>query len=183
LRPFKNTEVDQLKKFNIDILRLSNKKHQYEIDFDKDFFGEFENSLITKGEGKVNLILDKSESMISATFAITGFIELTCDRSLDLFDSPLNVNEKVIFKYGEEEGELTDEIQIISRDAHRINVAQTIYELITMAIPMKKLHPRYEGEDMDDEFIFQTEVEEEAPLEEVDPRWAALKKLKNEGKL
>lgn len=176
--------MDQLKKFNIEIVRLSNKKHQYDFDFDNDFFAEFENSLISEGEGKVDLELDKSESMISATFAITGFIKLTCDRSLDLFDFPLNVNERVIFKYGDEEGELTDEIQIISRDAHRINVAQTVYELITMAIPMKKLHPRYDGEDMDEEFIFQTDVEEEeAPTEAVDPRWAALEKLKNEGKL
>ena len=184
MRPFKNTELDQLKKFNIDILRLSNKKHQYEFDFDKDFFGEFENSLISEGEGKIDLILDKSESMISATFAITGFIKLICDRSLDLFDYSLNINEKVIFKYGDEEGELTDEIQIISRDAHRINIAQTVYELITIAIPMKKLHPRYAGEDLDEEFIFQTEVEEEiTPKEVIDPRWAALEKLKNEGKL
>jgi uncharacterized protein len=89
----------------------------------------------------------------------------------------------VIYKFGAEEKEIDDDVIQITRNHQIINLAQNIFELITIAVPMKKLHPRYDLEaEPDDELIYTTrdiEEESEDDSSEPDPRWEALKKLKN----
>jgi uncharacterized protein len=170
-----------LDRFNIDIYKLSNATHQYDFEFDDTLFGEFEDSFVDKGKGKVKVTLEKNESFIKLTMTIDGSIELQCDRSLDLFDFPLHIETSIIFKYGEEEQELDDEIVIITRDRQRLNLAQYIYEFIGLEVPMKKLHPRFEDETGDDELIYSSEKdndEGENKSTDIDPRWEKLKKLK-----
>ncbi len=172
------------KEFDIEIIRLSPKIHEYEFMFDDRLFGHFQNTAIRHGKGKVAVQLDKSERMISLSLRIEGEVELTCDRSLDPFMFPLQVEETVLYKFGEEDEDVSEALQIIRWDTERINLMQVIYDLINLAVPLKKLHPRFEqdeDEDEEDELIFSTkeEDEEELPKEE-DPRWAALRKLKNE---
>ena len=38
------------------------------------------------GNFKATVVLNKNETMIQMMYKITGSVELTCDRSLDLFD-------------------------------------------------------------------------------------------------
>lgn len=180
--------MKDLKQFDIDILNLSNKKHEFEFTGDDSFFALFGQSLIQQGNFKTKLTIDKSETMLQLFFRIAGLIELVCDRTLENFDYPIDLEQKLILKYGEENQELTDEIEIISRDTQRINVAQYIYEFIGLAIPMKKIHPRLAGETYteseDGILVYSSQpgagldsiTEEE---ENMDPRWQALKKLNN----
>lgn len=171
-----------LDRFNVDIFKLSNATHQYDFEFDDTLFGEFDDSFVDKGQGKVIVALEKNESFIKLTMTIDGKIELQCDRSLDMFDFPIHIERSVIFKYGEEEQELDDEIVIITRDKQRLNLAQYIYEFIGLEIPMKKLHPRFEDDTTDDELIYSSETEDEQSdsdnSTDIDPRWEKLKKLK-----
>jgi uncharacterized protein len=170
-----------LDNFNVDIYKLSNATHQYDFEFDDTLFEEFEDSFVDKGKGKVNASLEKNESFIKLTMIIDGNIELQCDRSLDLFNLPINIETSIIFKYGDEEQELDDEIVIINRNRQRLNLAQYIYEFIGLQVPMKKLHPRFEDETGDDELIYSSEKdnkEVENNTTDIDPRWEKLKKLK-----
>jgi uncharacterized metal-binding protein YceD (DUF177 family) len=53
-----------------------------------------------------------------------------------------------------------------------------MYEFIAVAIPIKKLHPRFRDEDGGDEagkIVYRASTEGDSS---VDPRWDALKKLK-----
>lgn len=176
-----------LEKYNIEIFKLSNARHEYDFEVDDSFFNQFENSPVGEGKVNVHLCLDKKETFIEAIFEFSGSVVLTCDRSLDLFDFPIDKVGKLIFKYGEEEMEVDDEITIITKGTQRINVAQFIYESICLSIPYKKLHPRFE-EDEDDgslgSLIYQDETPEESDdtdqeNENIDPRWEILKNLKN----
>lgn len=166
--------------YNIDIFSLSNQSHEYNFEFDDAFFGDFEDSLIEKGSGTVHLVLNKSETMINLDIEINGKIELTCDRSLDKFYFPIQTKDNLILKYGEDWEELSEQIVIIPRDSERINVAQFIYEFMTIAVPMKKLHPRFENEDLsgDPEMIYSSTEDKEKEGGEIDPRWSKLKELK-----
>jgi uncharacterized protein len=180
--------MKDLDKFNIEVFKLSNNKHEYDFEVDSNFFKQFENSLVEEGKIHVHLFLDKRETLIEAIFNFSGSIELTCDRSLDLFDYPIDLDGKLIYKYGEEEMEVDDEIVIITKNTQRINVAQFIYETISLSIPYKKLHPKF-AEDDDDEnstgsIIYQDEIsddttEKEQENDNIDPRWEILKNLKN----
>ncbi|MFL5729670.1 MAG: YceD family protein [Cytophagaceae bacterium] len=170
--------------FDIDIYKLSNQKHDYEYDINSSFFEGFENSLIEKGSLRVKLTLDKSETFIQSYFHMQGTVELTCDRSLEKYEFPIDQENKLIFKYAEEFSEISDEIMTIPKDLQQLNMAQYIYEFIGLAIPMKKLHPRFVTEDDQEDaetiLIYTTEAEkpEEETKEEIDPRWEILNKLK-----
>ena len=91
--------MNVLDRFHIDIFKLSNKAHNYEFEFNDKFFAEIENSIVENGHGNIAITLDKNESFIKMTIKITGDIELVCDRSLDVFDFPIDVNKEIIFKY------------------------------------------------------------------------------------
>lgn len=182
-------KVMNLTAYDIDIYRLANRAYQYQYQIDREFFKNFENSLVEQGGLQAKVLLDKQESLIALNFHIAGTVELECDRSLEKFDYPVNINEKLLFQYGQEEQELTEEIVIITRDTQSINVAQYIYEFIGLAIPMKKLHPKYEKDDnpfTDGEIVYTSErggTEENNHSEDngddnIDPRWDILRNLK-----
>ncbi len=168
--------------FTIPILSLRNKSYTYDFEGSNGFFALFEHSLVEKGTFHAHLVLNKSSTMIQLDFHITGSVELTCDRSLELFDFPLDIHVKHILKFGETDEELTDEIEIVNRSAASINVAQYIYEFIGLAIPMKKIHPKFKDQVLEENeeglLVYRSKVDEtEEEDEPIDPRWAALRKL------
>ncbi|MDN5202938.1 DUF177 domain-containing protein [Fulvivirgaceae bacterium BMA10] len=168
-----------IKEFEIDIFSLKNSTHEYRFEVKDSFFTLFEGGLVEKGNISVDLILDKTETLINMTFELKGSIELVCDRSLEPFDYPIDLNENLIFKFGEEEKELDEHISIISRDKENINVAQFIYEFIGLAVPMKKLHPKFEESEIDEEGQIVYSSDEDSNDENIDPRWKQLKNLRN----
>jgi uncharacterized metal-binding protein YceD (DUF177 family) len=182
--------VKDLKNYSIEISKLSNKKHEFEFESGDAFFSNFEHSLLEQGSFKVKLTLDKSETMLTLFFYITGTVELICDRTLESFDYLLNIKQKLILKLGDEDEVLTDEIEIIKRDTQQINVAQYIYEYIGLSIPMKKLHPKVAKDHYEENeegilvYSSGTTPEEDTTHtpdseDNLDPRWQILKNLKD----
>jgi len=170
-----------IKAFDIAILNLSNGEHTYEFEFGDAFFQRFKEGFIRQGNGQVDVILEKSASMIELDFHITGEVRLTCDRSLDQFQYPMDTRNHIILKFGEENREVDDEIEYIVRDTAIINVYKYIYDFIYLAIPMKKLHPRYEKSEaeMESSLVYSSKNNASKQEEkEIDPRWDALKGLK-----
>ena len=163
--------------FDIDIYKLANGEHSFEFDFDSAFFALFEDSVVEKGNGTVNIELDTAPTLITLNFHLIGEIELVCDRSLDTFMYPINEAREVRIKYGDHWQELSEELYLIPTNTQKIDVGQFVYEFISLAIPMKKLHPRFQDDDED--FIFSSsDPVEESSKSPIDPRWNELKKLK-----
>jgi len=174
--------MSDLSKYGIDIIGLNNQEYKYQYPIDHLFFRNFENNEIEKSSLNCKIVLNKTDNYIDASFQIDGFVELICDRSLDKFDYDLNLNNRILFKYGEEDREIDDEVEMISRTRQTINMAQYIYEFVITGIPMKKLHPRYTENDTEEEIVYSsgsTPEESEKKDQEMDPRWEALKKLRN----
>jgi len=153
-----------LNTFKIDIFRLENKQYLHEFEGDNDFFEALDQNLIEKGHFKTTIVLNKNETMIQMIYTIIGSVELSCDRSLDLFDFPVNINQKMILKFSDHNEEITEELMLIDRNLQYINVAQDIFDFIGLQIPIKKLHPRFlEDEITYDSLMkkFEDEYEEE----------------------
>lgn len=168
-----------LRAFDINIAGLSNNEHEFAFTVDDAFFSQFEQSLVEKGMLDATVTLEKSSTMITAQFSIKGSVQLTCDRSLDVYDHPVETTHTIVFKYAEEPKEVNDEIVQIGYDQDKLNVAQYIYEFIGLLIPYKKLHPKYQDEIDNDEYpgeTFPIYIEEkESGSGEMDPRWQQLK--------
>ncbi|OJW68811.1 MAG: hypothetical protein BGO68_04520 [Candidatus Amoebophilus sp. 36-38] len=114
---------------------------------DDHFFELFESSLLEKGNLDVRVKLDKTPRHIQLAFSIQGQIELSCDRTLEIFDYPINIERIVHFKIGDENKELDVDLYMIDRQASTIELAQHIYDFVNLAIPMKQLHPRFSMEE------------------------------------
>lgn len=170
-----------MKHFKIDIADLPRGEREYEFNFDADFFSDYDQSLIDKGAGVLRVTLNKLETFIECTVRIEGQVELICDRSLDTFDYPIAIHRELVIKFSEDEVSEDDDIIFISWNTPSLDLSQLVYELISVEIPMKKLHPRYEDEQSEDELIYTSgEVDEEQ--QPIDPRWSKLKEIKEDKK-
>lgn len=169
--------MKELRAYKIDIFGLSNSSHHFDFHFTNDFFSLFENSLIDKGEGSCEVELIKSDAMINLKMKVAGFVELVCDRSLELFHFPIEVNKELIYKYGDEEKELSEDVFVITKDKQDLNIGSFLYETISLEVPMKKLHPKFQDTSESDELVYSSEQPKEEKSE-TDPRWDALKNLK-----
>ena len=170
-----------LREFQIEIFRLGHKRHDFEYEITDKLFTLHEHSIVDHGRGKCKLALDKSETMMALHFDIDAEIELTCDRSLEKFWYPVKLEEEIIIKFGDDNYTLSEDVLVIKHETPSINIGEFIYEFINLAVPMKKLHPKYEDEDGEQpELIYTSQQDSEAENEEeqMDPRWEALKKLK-----
>lgn len=168
-----------MRNYDIDIFRLSNELHQYEFEIDQTFFQSLDQDLVENGSIKAWVDLDKNERFIALDFKLEGTLELTCDRSLDTFDHAIKENHKVIFKYGDIEQELAEDVMMITDQTQQINVGQFLFEFIGLALPMKRLHPRYLDEDNEENsLVYSSQDDPEEASDDMDPRWKELKRLK-----
>lgn len=175
-----------LRAFGVNIIGLSNKIHHFHYEFGDDFFAHYGTGLVSEGSFNADVSIDKHETFINAAFRIRGTAKLICDRSLDPFDFPIDVERKIVFKFGESNEELTEEIVMIERDTDTLELGQYLYEFIGLQIPIKKLHPRYHSEpDLDGaegKVIYSSGADRtfdaDSGEEDIDPIWEKLKKLK-----
>ncbi len=175
-----------LRAYTVNIVGLTNAVHHFDFRVENDFFSRYGTGLISEGSLRADVSLDKHETFIEATFLIKGSVKLICDRSLDPFDFPIDVKRKLVFKYGDVNEELSDEIIIIQRDSESLELGQYIFEFIALEVPIKKLHPRFQEEeeeegDVEGKIIYTSKSDPDDDRndgEDIDPRWEILKKLK-----
>lgn len=165
-----------MKEFVIPFFGLKEGKHKFKFDVGRSFFEAFENSLLDDGEISVTLDLEKMSNMLILQFKAKGSTRVSCDRCGDDFDLPIKTSERLIVKFGEEDFEQTEEIIVLHRDAHEIDVSQEIYEMLVLSLPNKRVHPR--KSDCNAEAIERLNSFKSNEDTNIDPRWDALKKLK-----
>ena len=172
--------------FDLPIARLSLKTHQFAFELGRAFFEQFDpkGEFIANGNLHADVMLTKTERLITINSHITGTVRLTCDRSLDEYDQPLDIDNQLLVRYGDEPKELDDDVLQVTPDTLTLHLAQHLYDYIGLALPMKKLHPRFQNEadenpDSETKLIFSTRPADENPDDDEpgDPRWAALKNL------
>jgi uncharacterized metal-binding protein YceD (DUF177 family) len=181
--------VKKISEYNINLVNLGDKRHEYDFDLDNSFFELFEQTLVNGGHLKAHVVLDKSPLLLHFEIRIQGEVNLTCDRSLENFDYPMDITETLLVRYGAEALELDDNVLQIPHETQALNMAQHLFDYIGLAIPMKKLHPRFEVDESSegDILIYSTAQEEQSGPDAdakpddgpVDPRWEILKKLNN----
>lgn len=178
-------QLNPLKEFSIPFTGLKIGKHQFDFDLDNSFFDAFEYSLVKKGALKVTVELDKQETMLLLQIHIVGIIRLECDKCLSEFDAPLDIAERQIVKFAEDNLESDDlEIIMLSKKESSIDIAEILYEFITVSVPYIKIcEQNGTGIQCDKEMIERLESlanpdQQEENTTNDDPRWEALKKLK-----
>ena len=152
--------------------------HLFDFEIDDSFFEEIDYSLIQKGDIRISIDLEKKETMLILLFSLKGSVESECNLCTDPVDFEIDNTFQLIYKFGLEE--MDDEaIIVIHPDSYQIDVAQPIYEFITVSLPQRIVHE--EGE-CNQEMIeslnkYLSSKKEEPKDDDIDPRWSALKNL------
>jgi uncharacterized protein len=172
--------MNRSEKYSINFGSLSIGIHEFMFEISDEFFEQFENSIIQKANADVLITLERKDTMLLLDFTIQGAVNLPCDRCLE----PLNVEvegyNELVVKFGEEEGEESEDVIVVPHKSYELNVAQFIYEYITMMIPLRNIHPYDEnGKSLCNpdalEAIEKYRFHEEE--KKADPRWDALKNI------
>lgn len=153
--------------------------HDFTFELDQKFFASLEQAEIEKGHLKADLILEKKTGVFSLHFHLFGEVEVNCDRCLEPFMAEIDTEQTIFVKLGEEAGEIEDDVIMIHRDDHEIEVGQYMYEFVLLALPYQRYHPN------DDEGVpgcnpdMIRRLEElqgkEENTDQTDPRWDSLK--------
>ena len=174
--------MDRLRNYDIVFSGLKNGKHEFKFEIDKEFFQLFDTEQeFTEPKIVADVLMEKHTTFLEFWIKTGGMVNLVCDITNDQFDHPIENEMKVLVKFGEEyDDSEIDVITIPSKD-HAFNIAQLIYENVMLSIPMKKVSPNISKEDLEilEKFSPKDEIVEEPKS---DPRWEALKNLKDNNK-
>ena len=174
--------MDKLRNYDLSFSGLKNGKHTFHFEIDQAFFQlfdteqEFSDPKIT-----AEVLLDKHTTFLEFFIKTKGDVELICDITSQPFRHPIENEIKVLVKFGEEYDDSDEEVIQIPMQDHAFNVAQLIYEDVVLSVPMKKISPDVSDEDLEilEKFSPKAEKITEEKESENDPRWDALKKLKD----
>lgn len=182
--------MDKFKKYNVSFAGLSLGRHQFDFSIAQSFFDLFEfEQDFDQPDLHIQLILDKKNNFLDLFFELSGKVNLDCDLTNESFTQEIQGKSEIIVKFGEEFNDSDDEVWVIPEGSHSVNVAQMIYEMTLLALPIKRIHPDVLSgkshsemlELLDQYALHEGDFEEEDQSnddEEIDPRWEELKKLK-----
>jgi uncharacterized metal-binding protein YceD (DUF177 family) len=100
------------------------------------------------------------------------------------FDLPIKSKMKLIVRFGEEFNNDNEELLILPFGEFEVDIAQYIYEMIVLSVPLRRVHPGVKDGTLESEALKKLnelavkETKKENKQEEnIDPRWDKLKQL------
>lgn len=172
-----------LKQYRIPFTSLKNGEHLFDFEITDRFFDEFEYSIVKHANLKLDLTLEKRDTMMVLNFKFDGHISLDCNLCLNEYPSKTEILERLIVKFHEEDlNDSTEEIMVLSKGDYEVDIAPWIYEYINLAIPINNRcedpgNLSYCDENMINQ-VKALQVTDEKKQQN-DPRWDILKNIKN----
>tara|TARA_R110002033_G_scaffold32024_6_gene69326 strand:- start:3769 stop:4308 length:540 start_codon:yes stop_codon:yes gene_type:complete len=172
-----------LKSYTIPFVGLKIGEHHFDYQIDNTFFQHFEYDEFNSVDVKIDLKFEKKSTLLELYFSAKGVVNVNCDITNEPYDQAIDDAFKLVVKFGNEYNNDNEDILIVPHGDYEINVAQYIYELIILAVPIKRIHPGIEDGTLESDIL--SKLEELSPQEDIknkssediDPRWNNLKKL------
>ena len=157
--------------------------YEYEYELDGDFFSQFENDDLRECRVSFRVNLERKERLLVFDFGFEGEVTMECDRCLGTMQVPVSGEQKLFVKFGEAESCDDDDVVFLPEGESEIDLAQWMYEFVAVAIPMVHSHPLDEEgrPTCDPEMLkYMADSDSGEGNGATDPRWNALKALKDE---
>ena len=179
----------------VDALKLKIKTlpfgtHAVECHLDESFFNLDEQHEVRRADVDVTLeVTRKSETTYRLEVSCRGTVTTACDRCLDDLDLPVDVDYRLnVEQMGTELDDSNDELLIVPSDWRELDAAPLVRDTVLLAIPMTHCHENEEDCNPDMLNVLDSHLAEAVPDEGgqqsettgTDPRWEALKKLKEQ---
>tara|TARA_R110002167_G_scaffold124040_2_gene303272 strand:+ start:3673 stop:4212 length:540 start_codon:yes stop_codon:yes gene_type:complete len=172
-----------LKEFTIPFVGLKIGTHHYDFKIEKSFFDYFEYEDFNDTNIKVDVVLVKNSTLLELNFKISGTVNVNCDVTNEPFDQIVTNEFDLVVNFGDAYNDENIDILILPHGAYEINIQQYIYELIVLAVPIKRIHPGVEDGTLDSDILEKLNKlspkldDEKEDNKDIDPRWNILKKL------
>ncbi len=181
--------MKDLKTFDVLFTGLKEGIHKFEYNIDIEFFDFFNYKEFCDSNINVDLFFNKKATLFELKYVCSGWVEVNCDVTNELFKLPIKSTYELIVKFGDDYNSENEELIIIPHSDYKLNVAQDIFDTIVLAIPVKRVHPGvFDG-------TFHSEVLEKLKeyeiidkdqhiktSDEIDPRWDKLKNINSKNK-
>ena len=172
--------MEKLKEFYIPFSSLKSGSNFFHHKIDKTFFEAFNNPDPHSCDISVSIDFRKDVQLMDVRINYSGFTCVVCDRCLENLDIRINGNFSSVIKFEHVESEvIKEDIIYIPYESHFFNVAILIYEHYLLNFPNRNIHP--EGDCDNEQLKFIHKYSGYKPITQ-DPRWEALKVLKNKKK-
>ncbi len=133
--------MDSLKAYKIGFTGLSIGNHLFSFEIDQSFFDCFEQSEIGQCVVHLDLSLEKETNMLVFDFAFTGWVGLDCNRCLERYREYIDFEDRLYVKFGDTYAEQDENIVVIPFSDTHFDIAQFIYELMHLSLPIRRVHP------------------------------------------
>ncbi len=169
------------KEFDIPFSGLSQGKHKFDYHIKNTFFESFDYNEFNEADVNIHAKLNVMSTMLELDLSATGTVNVNCDITSESYDQDIHSDLELVIKFGDEYNDENDEILIIPHSEHQVNIAQYIYEMLVLAVPLKRIHPGVIDGSLESEALEKLDElqpkEGKENKEDTDPRWDALKKL------
>lgn len=169
------------KEFDIPFSGLSQGKHKFDYHIKNTFFESFDYNEFNEADVNIHAKLNVMSTMLELELSATGTVNVNCDITSESYDQDIHSDLELVIKFGDEYNDENDEILIIPHSEHQVNIAQYIYEMLVLAVPLKRIHPGVIDGSLESEALEKLDElqpkEGKENKEDTDPRWDALKKL------
>ncbi|HEX9827961.1 MAG TPA: DUF177 domain-containing protein [Flavobacteriaceae bacterium] len=173
-----------LKEYIIPFVGLKLGKHHFDYQINKAFLEHFGYDDFNDVNVATAIVFEKKTTLLELHFKASGTVNVNCDISNEPYNQKIKGTFDLIVKFGDEYNDEYDDILIIPHEEYEINVAQYIYELIILSVPVKRIHPGVKDGTLQSDILKKLEElspkdleNKEKASEEIDPRWNTLKKL------
>jgi uncharacterized metal-binding protein YceD (DUF177 family) len=180
-------EMNKTKEFLIPFIGLKLGKHHFEYQISKSFFEIFDYHEFNNSDVKVNVVLEKKTTIMELSFKHSGSVNVPCDMTNEEFDLPIKGKMKLIVRFGEVFNNDNEELLILPHGEYQIDIAQYIYEMIVLSVPLRRIHPGVKDGSLNTEALtklkelsikeLKKENKKVQKEENIDPRWDKLKQL------
>lgn len=179
--------MNKTKEFLIPFIGLKLGKHHFEYQISNAFFEIFDYHEFNDSNIKVNVVLEKKSTLLELAFKHNGTVNVPCDSTSEEFDLPIKGTMKLIVRFGEQFNNDNEDLLIMPHGEFEVDIAQYIYEMIVLSVPLKRVHPGVKDGSLNTEALTklkelsvkeQKENNNKKQKEEnIDPRWDKLKQL------
>lgn len=168
-----------IESFKIDLKALPQGVSTLEFKLDDAYFKAIDALDVQSGELLSSLSISRTDDFFELNFHTEGIVHIPCDICLDDMEQSIETDDRLVVRFGEDYSE-EDDLVIVAENEGILDVAWFIYEFIALNIPIKHVHAPGKCNPAMIEMLQEHSAARSGEEEEeiVDPRWAALLKLK-----
>jgi uncharacterized metal-binding protein YceD (DUF177 family) len=175
--PFLKRSLKPQQSYELQFIGLKEGKHEMDWSIGYDLFEDRQAEEIIDTHLLTHLSIEKKERLMNLYFEIDGTVKVNCDRCGESFDFQLSTENELVVRFANETDFSDDDVIFLDDSKYKVDLSQHLYEFVMTALPRRRIHD--DGECNEEVLNLLDGEEEETNENEIDPRWEALKKLKN----